>query len=383
MVRLVPRHAVAAALLLTPMAMMAQGARETPLGRPTATFSGEFSLLRSVRELSDGSVIVADPIEGTLQKLDRGLTRATALGRTGAGPGEYRQPDAVWALPADSTLLVDLGNNRLTVIHPNGQFGATRVLAEPSPNGGLTLLLPNAVDRSGRIYYRGGRPGDDSLPVMRFDRRSAQATPVARIKGPPMNENSSGDENHRRQVQAPVPLGASDGWSVSPSGRIYLVRASDYHVDVINPDGTRATGARVPFTPVRIGTEEKQEYASSMRRGGALSVQMENRNGEASLSLGRGQLPDDAPLGTNFPATKPPFDPGDIWVDARERLWVRRHGAANQPALYDVFNERGTLVGSVRFPAGRRMAGMGNGVVYVARADEDDLMYLERYALPL
>lgn len=383
MVRLVPRPALAAALFLAPITVVAQGLRETPLGRPTATYSGEFSLLRNVRELSDGSVLIADPIEGTLQRLDRGLTRATALGRTGAGPGEYRQPDAVWALPADSTLLVDLGNNRLTVIHPNGEFGATRILAEPAQGGGLTLLLPNAVDRSGRIYYRGGRPGEDSLPVMRFDRRSGQATQVAKIKGPPMNENSSGDENNRRQVQAPVPLGASDGWAVAPSGRIYLVRAADYHVDVINPDGTRARGARVPFSPVRIGTAEKEEFASSMRRGGGLSVQMEDRNGETSLSLGRGRLPADAPLGTNFPATKPPFEAGDIWVDARERLWVRRHGAANQPMLYDVFNERGTLVGSVRFPASRRVAGMGNGVVYVARVDEDDLMYLERYALPL
>jgi hypothetical protein len=340
-------------------------------------------MLRSVRELADGSVIVADPIEGTLQRLDRGLTRATALGRTGAGPGEYRQPDAVWALPADSTLLVDLGNNRLTVIHPNGQFGATRILAEPAAGGGLTLLLPSAVDRTGRIYYRGGRPGEDSLPVMRFDRRTGQATQVARIKGPPMNDNSSGDANNRRQMQSPVPLGPSDGWAVSASGRIYLVRAGDYHVDVINPDGSRTSGARVPFTPVRIGAAEREEYASSMRRGGALSVQMENRNGETSLSLGRGRLPPDAQVGTNFPAHKPPFEAGDIWVDARERLWVRRHGAANQSMLYDVFNERGSLVGSVRFPAGRRMAGMGNDVLYVARADEDDLMYLERYALPL
>jgi hypothetical protein len=51
--------------------------------------------------------------------------------------------------------------------------------------------------------------------------------------------------------------------------------------------------------------------------------------------------------------------------------------------LYDVFNERGSLVGSVRFPAGRRMAGTGKDVLYVARADEDDLSYLARYALPL
>jgi hypothetical protein len=376
------RPVVVATLLFPPIAQ-AQAPREVPLGRPTASHAGEFSLLRNVRELSDGSVLVADPIDGTLQRLDRALARATALGRTGAGPGEYKQPDAVWALPADSTLLVDLGNNRLTVIAPSGTFGATRTLAEPSNGGGLTLLMPTGVDRNGRIYYRGGRPGDDSLTVMRFDRRTGQSTQVARIKGPPMNETSSGGENNRRVAQSPVPLGASDGWAVSPGGRVYIVRAGDYHVDVINADGSRVSGTRVPYTPVRIGTAEKEEFAATMRRGGALSVSMENRNGETSLALNRGRPPADAQLGSNFPPTMPPFAAGDIWVDGRERLWVRRSGAAGSAPLYDVFNERGNLIGSVRFPADRRIAGMGNGTVYVARIDEDDLMYLERYALPL
>lgn len=377
------RHAVLLALLLAPVVLVAQAPRETPLGRPTGAFGGQFSLLRNVRELSDGSVLVADPLEGTLQRIDRAMARATPLGRTGAGPGEYRQPDAVWPLPADSSLLVDLGNNRLTVIHPNGQLGNTRLLAEPANGGGLTLLLPSGVDATGRLYYRGGRPGDDSLTVMRLDRRTGQSTRVATFKGPPMNDRSSGDENNRRTMQSPVPLGASDGWAVTSSGRVYVVRAADYHVDVINPDGSRVSGTRVSFTPVRIGTAEKEEFAAAMRRGGALSVQMENRNGETSLSLGRGQLPPGAELGTNFPPTMPPFNAGDLWVDSRDRLWVRRSQPAGQAPLYDVFNERGTLMGSVRFTAGRRIAGMGNGVVFVARSDDDDLQYLERYALPL
>jgi hypothetical protein len=377
------RRPAVLALLLLPVPATAQAPREIPLGRPTGAYAGEFSLLRNVRELSDGSILVADPIDGTLQRIDRAMTRATTLGRTGAGPGEYKQPDAVWPLPADSSLLVDLGNNRLTVIHPNGQLGATRLLAEPSPTGGLTLMLPGGVDRSGRVYFRGGRPGDDSLTVMRFDRRTGQSARVASIKGPPMNEQSSGEENNRRVAQAPVPLGASDGWAVSPTGRIFLVRAADYHVDVILPDGSRASGARVAFTPVRIGTAEKEEFAASLRRGGALTVSMENRNGETSLSLGRGGPPPDGAIASNFPPTMPPFNAGDIWVDSRERLWVRRSQAAGRPPLYDVFSERGSLVGSVRFPAARRIAGMGNGVVYVTRSDDDDLQYLERYALPL
>ena len=45
-------------------------------------------------------------------------TRAQ-VGAEGQGPEEYRQPDAVWPLPGDSTLLVDLGNGRLVVLGPD------------------------------------------------------------------------------------------------------------------------------------------------------------------------------------------------------------------------------------------------------------------------
>src|SRR5690606_12626678 len=154
-----------------------------------AVHPGEFSMIRPVRELSDGSVLVADPLEMTFQRLDRTLQRATPLGRTGPGPGEYKQPDSVWPLPADSSLLVDLGNNRLTVVAPDGRLGQARVLAEPSEGGngpGLTLYLPTATDARGRIYFRGGRPGDDSLPVMRLDRASGQSARLAMLKGPAM-----------------------------------------------------------------------------------------------------------------------------------------------------------------------------------------------------
>jgi hypothetical protein len=369
-------------LLAAPIA--AQAPREIPIGRPNATHPGEFSLLRPVREMTDGSVLVADPIEATFQRLDRTLARATALGRSGAGPGEHKQPDSVWPLPADSSLLVDLGNNRLTVVHPDGRLGATRILAEPAPGGrGLTLTLPSGVDQRGRVYYRGGRPGDDSLPIMRLDRGTGASTQVAMLKGPSVNQNSSGGENERREVNAPVPLAPADGFAVAPSGRVFLVRVADYHVDVINPDGSRVSGPRIPFTPVRITAADRAEFAASMRSGGALAVNMEIRNGEPSLSLNRGRLPDDAPIGTNFPATKPAFDPADLWVDGRGRLWVRRYQAAGQAALYDVFSERGTLMGSVRLPTKSRVTGMGTASVYVARLDDDDLQHLERYALPL
>jgi hypothetical protein len=40
------------------------------------------------------------------------------------------------------------------------------------------------------------------------------------------------------------------------------------------------------------------------------------------------------------------------------------------------------VVGRVALPADTRLVGFGNGTVYLARSDEDDLQYLQRYRLP-
>jgi hypothetical protein len=367
--------------LVSPLS--AQQVREVTLDNPTATHPGEFSLVSGLRELDDGSVFVSDPIETRLLKLDPTLRRETDVGRVGPGPGEYKQPDGLWPLPADSTLLVDLGNNRLTVIGPDGRLGNSRVLAEPSANGrGLTLMLPNGVDAQGRVYYRGGMPGADSLPVMRLDRRSGASSQVAMLKGPSVNRQQSGGANDRREVTGPVPLAPSDGWAASPAGRVFVVRASDYHVDVVQPDGSVTSGAPVRWSPIRVTDKDKEEYRSQMQRGGAIGVSMENNNGQMSLSLSRGRMPGGAPPADNFPEVKPPFDPAGVFVDARERLWVRRHLPAGQPARYDVFDQRGSLTLSVRMRPSRRVVGMSGASVYVVRYDEDDLQHLERYALP-
>jgi hypothetical protein len=179
-----------------------------------------------------------------------------------------------------------------------------------------------------------------------------------------------------------VPLAPADGFAVASTGRIFVVRAATYQVEVLSPDGSRVVGPVNPYTPVRITEADREEFAANLRSGGALAVSMELRNGEASLGLSRGRLPDGAQVGTNFPATKPAFDPGDLWVDGRGRLWVRRHQPAGAAPLYDLFNERGTLVGSVRMPPRTRVAGMGASSVYASRTDENDLQHLERYALP-
>ena len=124
------------------------------LGEPEAVFPEPFAVVSTVREFEDGRVLVADPLGQIVVRLDLDAGTADTIGAVGEGPDEYRQPDAVWPLPGGRTLLVDLGNGRLTELTPELRFGETRPFAMGNPGGGgMLMVLPQAVDDRGRVYF--------------------------------------------------------------------------------------------------------------------------------------------------------------------------------------------------------------------------------------
>ncbi len=138
-------------------------------GQPTAVFPEDFGAIQTVRELPDGRVLVADPLSKALYAVDMAAGTRTVIGREGEGPEEYRQPDAVWPLPGDSTLLVDLGNGRLVALGPDLKFGPTMpiTVGEFQPGRPLVLAIPQGVDGAGKIYARmmGGGMGGVPCPT--------------------------------------------------------------------------------------------------------------------------------------------------------------------------------------------------------------------------
>lgn len=70
-------------------------------------------------------------------------------------------------------------------------------------------------------------------------------------------------------------------------------------------------------------------------------------------------------------------------VDSRSRAWIEIIDAGRDAGTrYDLFDEDGRRVDSIRMPQGMALVGMGDGVLYATREDADGLVYLQRYALP-
>lgn len=384
----------AAALLLAGAWASGASGQTTTLQEPDARLSEAYSFIQTVRALPDGRVMFADPLGQALVVADLDAQRADTLGRVGQGPQEYRQPDAVWPLPGDSTLVVDLGNGRLTAVAPDGTFAETWSIAQGEPGPSMVMALPRAVDGQGRIYVLGrpmptrGGALPDSGAVLRLERGGGAPDTVATIKLEERRLNQSGGGGQQRVSVNPVPLSPADGWTVGMDGRIGVVRSADYHFEWIAPGGRVTAGPPVDYDPVRIGQAEKEEWARDQRNaGGGLAIRMTVEGGGAaqvSMSRGGADSGDDDPDLDQFdwPDVKPPFYDGLIPVDGRGRAWVRRHLDAGEPPMYDVFGSDARHVGSVVLPEGRRIVGFGDGVLYAVVLDEFDLNYLERYAIP-
>ncbi len=364
---------------------------EQQLTQPTASFPYEFSTVAGLRELPDGRVMVADGLGQVLMVLDMAVGRADTIGRPGQGPREYRQPDGLFALPGDSTLLVDLGNGRLTVLGPDFSFGATTPISQGSVEPGrgmgtMSIRIPRAVDSRGRFYYQPmggmGRGGmmPDSAAVVRWDRATGAVDTLAQVKLQDFTSSTSGGINNQAVSISAVPMSPQDAWAAGPDGSIAIARAGDYSVEWVRPDGSVVRGPANDYNPVRVGRDEKQAWVERSARSG-LRVQMAVENGRVSTSFGRGgRARDDwEQQYPEWPEVMPAFQPNGVFVTPDGQMWVERYVAAAEPPTFDVFDSAGRMVKRISFSPGRRLVGFGRTAVYLVSADEFDLLRLEKY----
>lgn len=356
------------------------------LGEPAAVSAEPFSSVAGLRETSDGTLLVADGLEGRLFRVPPDLRAATPVGRQGAGPEEYRTPDALYGMAGDSTLMVDLGNGRLAVLAPDGAIERTFPIAGGS-GPRMTIMMPGAVDASGRVYFRRmGPPGPDGPPdsadVARFDPRSGETVRLASVGLPDMNVRSAGPTNAREEVVRPVPLSAQDAWTATPDGRLAIARSGprSYWLEIVDPDSSTARGPAIPYEPLPVRAADREAWIAAL--SGALGVSVEEENGRRRTTFSRGGAPAIDADDLEWPETKPPFPGGALRPAPGGRFWLERHVPAGQPRTFDVLDGSGRRVGTVRLPADRRLEGFGEGDVYLARTDELDFVWLERYTLP-
>jgi len=391
---------LSAAALVGAAPLLAQAPLKT-LTKPDAEYAEPFTMISAIRELGDGRVIVSDIREKSVQLVDLKSGKTQKIGREGSGPGEYAMPARLLAFPGDTSVVYDPLNRRFLTIGPDGKPGAfvSYESDEPGPGGRAVVRMSlgaRYTDARGRLYSQApnysigpdGTPASaDSAPIVRFDRSTKQTDTLAWIAVPAARiQSSQGGTNVSVRVGGSNPFAAADDWAVTPDGRVAVLRSKDYHVDWYSPNGQRTSGPAIAYEKIKVTDEDKKQWRERQASGaGATGIVVTREIGPGGTTQSAGVAPPNmrAPEPTDWPEVKPAFTAQAATPAPNGQLWVLRTRRANDKVpTYDVFDASGRVVNRVAVPPSTRVVGFGNGTVYLARSDEDDLQYLQRYRIP-
>jgi hypothetical protein len=351
----------------------AQTVRTIHLKAADARLPEEFTTIEYVRELADGRVLVADGHDNRLVVADFSKGTVQAVSRNGAGPGEFRSVDGLFALGSDSTLLIDQTNRRWLLLvgariaetlapDQPAIINASRGEAGADLSDHLLALHPGRTlaDPIGRA---------DSLYATLIRRRGGREDTVARIR-PPTRRLVSSELGPDGRIQSmryrAAPFTAFEQFALFPDGWIAIARLDPYRIDWRTPDGRWMYGKPVSDPIVKVDDREKRAWIAR--------------------AYSHTAVPPDPGTIRDWPATVPPFDGRDdplVFATPEGVLLLRRATtAASEGTRYDLIDRRGVRTGQVQLAKNEKVIGFGKRSVYVVAIDADDIQRLERHLWP-
>jgi hypothetical protein len=340
----------------------------------------------------DGRVYVSQPQDAMVRVFDRTGAAAGVIGTRGQGPGEFRSMAAMGFL-GDTLWVSDRGARRVSRFAADGTFLTSATWLTPSWQADGTMfmasppqvILPDgsALAVPGRMVTVGSTSGGmqavepalvRSAPVVRMDttgqitdtvlwqRRRAGST-IFTFQGQqlafqlPLND-------------APLVAVAPDGTGAveverelppDPDGPVFTTRR-------ITPDGDTAFARAYPYTPVPMRDEHVRRLAEDLserynRAGpGPSAAQIEGAWRSAGF----------------VPESLPPVTEMAVAQDGT--IWLRREEPPpGEPAVWEILDGTGAPIGTVRLPAGQRVATAADGILVVTERDELDVPYVVLY----
>jgi hypothetical protein len=374
----IPARLAVLAMAITCRPAVAQQLRLTD---PDATLQEEFSAIRGIRPLADGRLLVSDYIDQRVVLIDLDRQTVRQIVTVGGGPKEARLPTRLIAMRGDSTLLVDLGNNRLLLLDDHGR--AVRTIPAEHPG----VLGVHGMDATGALYFavpawaeqEAPLPGD-SVRILRWQPRSGASELVAVIQGDRMRSDI------RTPALTPriptVGHAAQDGWVVSDSGVVRIVRAGSYQVESRGPGNRVVVGPSYAYVTRAVNAADRLAYVREFMAMSPMSGKGPNGGMGYSPTLSEKELAAQV-RGTEFAERLPMFSAGEVIAAPAGRLWVGRPAREGEPVSYDVFDAGGRRIATVEIRPGRKVMAVGPRGVYVVVESEAGIQRLERYAPPM
>lgn len=323
----------------------------------------EFFGLSGATLLSDGTLVASNVGSSELRFYSPEGDFVRAVGRHGAGPGEFGQFSSLRVCPMgrDRLAVEDAANNRINVFDQAGEYVRSFRLEAAAESGGRPAQVVGCLSEDlllGLSYPGGGilrgNPGDvieGEVHYVAVDTTGGIAAELARVATRPRFVNEAEGIIHYPYIPlSPEPLSASG------HGSLYLSRDGRASVERRDARGeltslARWTGAdreAIPSIWSRFVDESLAE------------IQRENTRRRYARLYAQ-----DLPLPDSTPALQ------ELILDAEGHLWAERHRLPWITAhLWDVLDPEGRWLGAVELPAVADVFEIGRDYVLAREVDE-------------
>lgn len=293
-----------------------------------------------------------------------------SFGQEGDGPGEFRGPNSLLRLPADSLGVYDSEHKRFSVFSRNGLLGREFTL-DPVPTGSAyERLLPiGAGDLA--VFSDGGLGGGKEHGVFRAESESVLLDSDGGQKA--SYGNFPGSENF-------VGVGPGAGRVVfgaasyaTTTGEVFVVGTGGLpEIRYYGPTGALSMIVRWPDHDRTVTSEQFEAYVE-----GALATLPESDRKQARRMLSGMPRSDTQPAYEELLSS----EQGHIWIGDYRGPEMALPGSRSPQREWLVFDEHGTLIASVRTPAGFSPLTITGGEVLGVYVDDQGVESIRVYEL--
>ena len=351
------------------------------LGTAVGAQEEQFGKLQSAIRLSDGSIVVADEKNFELRIFDAAGSFIRKIGRRGEGPGDFRSVWALFRLPADTILVWDIIQHRLSWFTADGKLRRTLAVEHPA-----SMLDPRGRRSTSNVYVvgpldRGGVVG--SHGTIRFNLPTGyiadtlfavkasplgKLAPLARLPRAVFYEYAPGGRGYSASGTQPLTAEAS----LAAGGHsLYYTDGVHYDIREYGLDGKvtriiRMLRAAAPVTDKDIAAFRAGDLEETRQAVGDSKAAPEQLEFERALLQW-----------ISFPKTLPAFTA--LKLEPNANIWAREYGDTMAVQHWDAFDRAGRLLGVVDFPGGMDVLEIGADYVLGRFRDQDDVESLRLY----
>ncbi|MEZ4413652.1 MAG: hypothetical protein R2910_11760 [Gemmatimonadales bacterium] len=345
----------------------------------------EFGILAGVAVNSRGEIFVLDRSVPNIQHFDSNGSFLGTIGGPGEGPGQFGRMVAGVLVGAGDTLTVpDLGNMRIELFAPDGRFVRSFSLPASPDTPFLWRTLPQG-QLAGQVnaMVMPGQAAEGHINVVvRLAPDGVVQDTILSFPLDPILDISQGPTTMKTRV-----FNSTAAWTTADNGLVAAGMTGEYRLSVYGADGRLRMVFAKQHEPKPVTEADRDRVTAAFKQ--AFEAQMAKIDNE-QIRAAMTQMAGNIEFGETYPAFGAVIaGPDGTWLVRQPITAAEMAGAVSRlpaieapqaPPASDVFDADGRFLGTIRFPAGFRLAAVAGGKLYGIETDSLDIPSVIRLA---